>query len=105
EHLRGAGRGYDDLIYLNGKIGVGGGIIAGGVPMIGHDGLAGEVGHMMLEAGGPDCRCGSRGCVEAFIGDEALLRYAGRSAAPSRAGVDEVLDAARLGDAASLVAV
>lgn len=105
EHRRGAGRGYDDLVYLNGKIGVGGGIIASGAPLLGHDGLAGEVGHMTLEADGPRCRCGSRGCVEAFIGEAALLRAAGLSTSPTRVGVDEVLDAARAGEGHALDAV
>ncbi len=102
EHRRGAGRHCDDLVYLNGKIGVGGGLITGGAPLAGHDGLAGEVGHIMLDASGPLCRCGSRGCVETFIGEGALLRLSGRSAAPSRESVAEVLDAARNGEALAL---
>ncbi len=74
EYRRGAGRGCDDLIYLNGKIGVGGGIITGGNPLAGHDGLAGEVGHMMLDSSGPVCHCGGRGCVETYIGEQRSCR-------------------------------
>ncbi len=98
EHHRGAGRDRDDLIYLNGKIGVGGGIVTGGNPLPGHDGLAGEVGHMMLDPSGPPCHCGGRGCVEMFIGEQALLRFAGRRGRPTRETVAEVLGAARAGE-------
>jgi predicted NBD/HSP70 family sugar kinase len=105
EHRRGAGRGYADLVYINGKIGVGGGLISGGNPVTGHDGLAGEVGHMMLAADGPLCRCGSRGCVETFIGEAALLKEAGRRTPPTRAAVDTVIEAARAGDPRACAAV
>jgi predicted NBD/HSP70 family sugar kinase len=98
EHSRGAGRGRDDLIYLNGKIGVGGGIITGGNPLPGHDGLAGEVGHMMLDSSGPPCHCGGRGCVETYIGEQALLRLSGRTGAPTRENVAELFSAARAGE-------
>jgi predicted NBD/HSP70 family sugar kinase len=98
EHSRGAGRGRDDLIYLNGKIGVGGGIITGGNPLPGHDGLAGEVGHMMLDASGPTCHCGGRGCAETYIGEQALLRLSGRAGCPTRESVAEVFAAARAGE-------
>ncbi len=102
EHLRGAGRDRDDLVYLNGKIGVGGGVITGGRPLSGHDGLAGEIGHVTLDSSGPPCRCGGRGCVETYIGEAALLRLCGRTAAPSRESVAEVLAAARAGEPAAL---
>lgn len=102
EHARGAGRGRDELIYLNGKIGVGGGLITGGNPLTGHSGLAGEVGHMMLDASGPPCRCGGRGCVETYIGEQALLRLAGRSGPPTRESVAEVVAAARAGEPRAL---
>ena len=111
EHLRGAGRGADDLIYLAGKIGVGGGIIVDGHPLPGHDGLAGEIGHVMLDTSGPICRCGGRGCIETFIGAGALLRRAGREdtayrdGASAQEGVAELFAAARAGDAIALDAV
>lgn len=105
EHLRGAGRQQDDVVFLNGKIGVGAGIIADGHPLRGHDGLAGEIGHVTLDANGPPCRCGGRGCVETFIGEGALLRLAGRTAAPSRESVREIIEAARAGESRALDSV
>jgi predicted NBD/HSP70 family sugar kinase len=105
EHSRGAGRNRDDLVYLNGKIGVGGGIITGGNPLPGHDGLAGEVGHMMLDSSGPPCHCGGRGCVESYIGEQALLRLAGRTGLPTRELIASLFREARAGTPRDLDAV
>ena len=52
EHWRGAGVGYDDLIYLHGEVGIGGGIIVGGKLLGGEGGYGGEVGHMIVNPGG-----------------------------------------------------
>jgi predicted NBD/HSP70 family sugar kinase len=105
EHRLGAGRGCDDLIYLNGKIGVGGGIVTAGSPLAGHEGLAGEVGHMMLDSSGPPCHCGGYGCVETYIGEQALLRLCGRSEPATREIVAEIFAAARAGDVAAIAGV
>src|SRR5882672_9052073 len=102
EHLRGAARGFHDAVYLTGKIGVGGGLIVDGKLLTGAGGFAGEVGHMLLDPAGPPCHCGSRGCVETYVGEAALLRLAERTAAPSRDSVAEVLRAARAGERAAL---
>jgi predicted NBD/HSP70 family sugar kinase len=98
EHLRGAARGFHDAVYLTGKIGVGGGVIVDGKLLSGAGGFAGEVGHMLLDPSGPPCHCGSRGCVETYVGEEALLRLAGRTVPPSRESVAEVVRAARAGE-------
>ncbi len=105
EHVRGAANDCHDVVYITGKIGVGGGLITDGVPLRGHGGLAGEVGHMMLDSSGPPCHCGSHGCVETYIGEAALLRLAGRPVVPSRESVAEVIEAARAGEAAALEGV
>jgi predicted NBD/HSP70 family sugar kinase len=102
EHLRGAARGFRDAVYLTGKIGVGGGVIVDGKLLTGAGGFAGEVGHMMLDPSGPPCHCGSRGCVETYVGEGALLRLAERTAPPSRESVAEVLRSARAGEPAAL---
>jgi predicted NBD/HSP70 family sugar kinase len=78
EHLRGAGAGFDDLIYLSCDVGVGGGIITAGRPLVGASGYAGEVGHYPVNPDGWLCGCGSRGCWETEVGERALLRNAGR---------------------------
>ena len=105
EHLRGTARGCNDVVYLTGKIGVGSGILVQGVPLRGHGGLAGEVGHTVLDPSGPACHCGSRGCVETFIGEAALMRAARRRGAPSREAVAAVFDAARSGEGRALTGV
>jgi predicted NBD/HSP70 family sugar kinase len=98
EHLRGAGVGVDDLVYLHGEVGLGGGIIVDGRPLRGATGYAAEVGHMTLDPAGRPCGCGSRGCWETEVGEAALLRAAGRGDAPlGRASVDEVLGEAARG--------
>jgi predicted NBD/HSP70 family sugar kinase len=93
------------VIYLYGDVGVGAGIIAGGRRMMGHGGYGGEVGHMVVHPGGRPCGCGSRGCWESEIGEYALLRAAGRTAAVGREEVLAVVDAARRGDAGAQAAV
>ncbi len=100
EHSRGVGVAVRDLIYLHGDVGIGGGIIAGGHLLGGHDGYGGEVGHMIVNPGGRTCGCGSRGCLEAEVGERALLEAAGR-VGPGQHGRDAVravVDAADRGD-------
>ena len=64
EQRFGAGRGLDDLMYVTVSTGVGGGWVLGGRPWRGHDGMAGEIGHTVVDPTGPPCLCGKRGCVE-----------------------------------------
>ena len=64
EHRFGAGQGYDSLFYITISTGVGGGWILNGKPWRGASGMAGEIGHMVVDPDGPVCLCGKRGCVE-----------------------------------------
>lgn len=64
EHRYGAGRGVDHLLYVTVSTGVGGGWILDGRPWRGAQGMAGEIGHMVVDPAGPHCLCGKRGCVE-----------------------------------------
>jgi glucokinase len=64
EHRFGAGQGYDSLFYITISTGVGGGWILNGQPWRGALGMAGEIGHMVVDPTGPVCLCGKRGCVE-----------------------------------------
>ncbi|MDF5729254.1 MAG: ROK family protein [Rhizonema sp. PD38] len=64
EHRFGAGQGYDSLFYITISTGVGGGWILNGKPWQGAEGMAGEIGHMVVDPSGPMCLCGKRGCVE-----------------------------------------
>ncbi len=64
EYRFGAGQGHDSLFYITISTGVGGGWILNGKPWRGTDGMAGEIGHMVVDPSGPVCLCGKRGCVE-----------------------------------------
>jgi predicted NBD/HSP70 family sugar kinase len=97
EHQRGVARDADDVVFLLGRIGVGAGIMSSGVPLRGRDGHAGEIGHNVLDPAGPPCHCGNRGCIEAFIGDAALLATAGRPGSPAEGAVASLLADARAG--------
>jgi predicted NBD/HSP70 family sugar kinase len=98
EHSRGAAIGCENVIYLYGDVGVGGGIIAGGRRITGHGGYSGEVGHMVVNPQGRRCSCGSRGCWETEIGEYALLSLAGRENESGRDAVLDVVEAAMRGD-------
>jgi glucokinase len=78
EHRYGAGRGVGDMVYLTISTGIGGGIISKGRLLLGADGLAGEIGHMAVEARGPRCNCGNRGCLEVMASGPAIARRAAR---------------------------
>ncbi|MFG6433768.1 ROK family transcriptional regulator [Roseateles sp. LYH14W] len=63
----------DPLLYVSINQGLGAGVIVGDRLLTGSRGFAGEVGHMVLQPGGPRCSCGRRGCAEALIATRALL--------------------------------
>ncbi len=74
EFRHGAGRGCRDVVMIALGTGVGGGVIIDGRLLVGSHFGAGEIGHMVLDADGPPCTCGSRGCLEAWAGSTGLLR-------------------------------
>jgi len=76
EYRFGAGKGYDDMIYLTLSTGIGGGVICGGRLLLGVKGLAAEVGHMSVDLNGPRCNCGNIGCVEAIAAGPAIAKAA-----------------------------
>jgi predicted NBD/HSP70 family sugar kinase len=94
EHIRGAARGVDDVVYLLARVGVGAGILTDGVPLRGTSGLA-----------GPECYCGNRGCFELMVGERALFAMAGLPDASDAEGVRQVVSAAAAGDAQALAAI
>jgi predicted NBD/HSP70 family sugar kinase len=102
EHVRGSGRGIGDLIYLAGEVGVGGGIIVDGRLVTGSQGYAGELGHMIVNPNGRLCRCGSRGCFETEVGEEAVLEACGRDPSGGRPAMLEVFAAANAGEQKAL---
>ncbi len=78
EHRLGAGRGTTNLIYLTVSTGIGGGIIINGELYYGTSGCAGELGHMTIDANGPECSCGNRGCLEVLASGKAVADEAKR---------------------------
>jgi predicted NBD/HSP70 family sugar kinase len=79
EHRRGAGRSFNDLLYISSERGVGGGIVVNGELLTGFTGNVGEVGHMRVRPDGHPCGCGSNGCWETEVGTASFLRKAGSS--------------------------
>ncbi len=79
EARRGALRGVSVALHLHVATGIGGVLLAGGQPVTGARGSAGEFGHMPLGGGSEPCRCGSAGCWELDAGARGLLRAAGLS--------------------------
>lgn len=73
EHRVGAALGDDDVVYVKASSGVGAGLLVNGQILRGANGTAGEIGHLTLDEQGPVCRCGSRGCLEAYTSTESLL--------------------------------
>jgi predicted NBD/HSP70 family sugar kinase len=90
ELWEGVGSDYQDFIYLLGEVGVGAGIVVGGQLFRGWSGFAGEFGHLPVDPGGDLCGCGSRGCLETIVGQEAVVKRAGFSGHVDTGGVGGV---------------
>ncbi|MBX5451765.1 ROK family transcriptional regulator [Thermogemmatispora sp.] len=125
----GAGRGVGQMAYIKVGTGIGGGLIIDGRIYRGHQGSAGELGHLSIDENGPPCVCGNRGCLETLAGARAIVADACRGeslrrklaqegreaelptpalAARAQAGtvdIGHVIEAARQGDAASIAAI
>jgi predicted NBD/HSP70 family sugar kinase len=97
----GAGRGARNAVVALIGSGVGASLISGGTTYRGATSSAAEWGHTTVMVGGRKCRCGSAGCLEAYVGAQAVLERYGRPAAGSLAdGNDEESALAALVDAA-----
>jgi predicted NBD/HSP70 family sugar kinase len=79
EARRGVLRGVQVALHLHVATGIGGVLLADGLPVSGAHGSAGEFGHMPLTGSNEPCRCGSVGCWELDAGARGLLRAAGRA--------------------------
>jgi predicted NBD/HSP70 family sugar kinase len=112
ERMLGAGNKLDNLVYIDYGVGIGAGIVVDGRLLYGQECAVGEFGHTHVTEGGPACKCGSIGCLEAVVGTgavEAKIRQALAEGAHSQvlslAGGEVknlttwmVLQAARAGD-------
>jgi len=72
ERVAGACQGVDDVVMVTLGTGIGGGIILGGALFRGHNGFAGEIGHVVVDPNGPFCPCGQRGCWERYASGSGL---------------------------------
>ena len=69
----GAAQGIQDFVCIVIGTGVGGGIVTGGKLLEGALGVAGSVGHMIIEVGGRPCNCGGAGCLETYASGTAII--------------------------------
>ncbi len=103
EHRRGVARGHANSVFVKVSSGVGAGIVLEDRLFHGSGGTAGEIGHLTLDESGPVCRCGSRGCLEAYTSTGALQAMM-QTQLPG-AGVDEIVAAAREGNVSAVRAL
>ena len=76
EMVYGNAKGMKDFVMVTLGTGVGSGFVANGEMIYGHDGFAGEFGHVIVERGGRECGCGRKGCLEAYASAIGIKRTA-----------------------------
>jgi glucokinase len=74
EMIFGRAKGMKDFIFVTLGTGVGSGIVANGKLVYGHDGFAGEIGHVIIERNGRPCGCGRKGCVETYCSAGGIVK-------------------------------
>ncbi|MEV1330834.1 ROK family transcriptional regulator [Micromonospora costi] len=97
EHWFGEGVGAESFALVTVGTGIGCGLVVNGRLVSGSYGVAGEIGHIAVDAAGPDCHCGGRGCVEAIAGTDALVAQARERTGRADLGFDEAVALARGG--------
>ncbi|MET3962692.1 putative NBD/HSP70 family sugar kinase [Marmoricola sp. OAE513] len=100
EHRHGHGRGHANVVFVKVSSGVGAGLILDNQLFRGSAGTSGEIGHLTLDEQGPLCRCGSRGCLEAYAATgTALAMMADQMPG---AGVPAIIESAQQGNVSAL---
>jgi predicted NBD/HSP70 family sugar kinase len=103
ERLYGVGQDAASYLVVTIGRGVGCGVVIDGAIYRGFAGGAGEIGHIPVVDDGPDCACGGRGCLEALIGEDALVRKAREAEViPAIGGIADLAGAADGGDTRAL---
>ena len=108
EHWQGVARDLENFVCVFGEVGVGGGIFIDGELFRGAHGYGGEFGHITVDPDGPRCKCGSNGCLETFVGQEAIARRAGIAVGAggrARSVTKELVRRAESGDPAVLASL
>jgi len=116
ELMYGGARGMENMIMLTLGTGVGSGIVVNGKLVLGHDGFAGELGHVITDVNGRECGCGRKGCLETYASATGICRTVSELIATTKIPSDlrkvpsgnftskMVYDAAVKGDALALEA-
>lgn len=76
ERIFGGAKDMSDFMVITLGTGLGSGIVVNGDLLYGHDGFAGEVGHIIMRPGGRECGCGRRGCLETYVSATGVKRTA-----------------------------
>jgi predicted NBD/HSP70 family sugar kinase len=100
EHRHGHGRGHANVVFVKVSSGVGAGLILDNQLFRGSAGTSGEIGHLTLDDQGPVCRCGSRGCLEAYASTGTAMAMMADHLPGAR--VDAIIEAARQGNVSAL---
>lgn len=93
EHRYGVAQACDNVVYIRLSTGIGAGLISDGRLLLGAGGLAGELGHVIVEPSGAICRCGNRGCLETVANPAAIARLISTPLSTT-----ELIDLVRAGD-------
>ncbi|SET71817.1 ROK family protein (putative glucokinase) [Salinibacillus kushneri] len=101
KHL-GAGKDYQNIVYVSAGIGIGVGLILKNSLYRGLNGYAGEFGHMKVEMGGTKCRCGSQGCWEMYASEHTLLKEAKSHYPDENLSLESIVQQAENGDATAI---
>ena len=88
----GSGKKSDSLIMMTLGTGLGGGIILNGELWRGEDGMAGEIGHIVVDPDGPLCNCGNNGCLESFVSAESIRKIVSSNPELNRRTIDTEQD-------------
>ena len=114
EMTYGVARGMKDFIMITLGTGVGSGVVVNGQLVYGHDGFAGELGHVIVRPGGRLCGCGRHGCLETYCSATGIVRTVHevlsssdepsllRNIAPEKVTSKDIYDAAEQGDKLAL---
>lgn len=108
EMLYGSAQGLSDFVTITLGTGLGSGVVANGELIYGHDGFAGEYGHIRIIPGGRSCGCGRKGCLETYVSATGVVRSIREYDHPSKVQssllslpqphAEDVFDAAQKGD-------
>ncbi|KAB8287154.1 ROK family transcriptional regulator [Bifidobacterium avesanii] len=96
------------FLYVSTDVGIGGALVRDGRVVTGDHGFGGEIGHLSVALDGPACRCGRRGCLEAYAGRRAMVEAAGIASGESAArpgAAIELYERWRAGDEAAVEAI